>query len=231
MKGCPALNDKILPRILKILPRVKYLDLSDTSITATGVDVKESALKLPQLEHLTLDNCNELTEQGLVNLLEISTGSLHTVTVTISGKLTAKLLAGLKSVFPHIQTVNICHKDNTIICGKSQTSNNAVSESNVIQNENYLVAKHGESSFGADSFSNNFDLASAPEIASEQVIAANTYPMMNGSSHVVGIDQYQEDIVPNTDPLRATSSHDIGTDQYQLGQEERHFNIYSPMEV
>ena len=69
----------------------------------------------------------------------------------------------------------------------------------MIQNENHLVAKHGESSFGADSFSNNFDLASAHESASEQVIAANTYPMRNGSSHVIDKEQYQEDIVPNTD--------------------------------
>jgi len=187
MKGCPALNDKILPQILKILPRVKYLDLSDTSIKATGVDFKKSALKLPQLEHLTLDNCTKLTEQGLANLLEISKGSLQIVTVTISDKLTAKLLAGLKSVFPHIQTVKIGHKDNTNICGISQTSKNAVSESNMIQHQQNLVAKHGESSFGADSFSNNFEIALAPESASEQVIAANTYPTRNESSHVIGM--------------------------------------------
>ena len=216
LKGC-NLNDNTFLNILNICKRVKYLDLSDTSITATGVDIKKSTLKLTQLEHLTLVNCNELTEQGLFNLLKISKGSLHTVTVTSSDNLTAKLLAGLKSVFPHIQTVNIYHKDNTNIRGKPQTSNDALPE------------EHGESSYGADPFSTVFEIALAPEIASEQDIAANS--IWNESSHVIGKDHDQEDIVPDADPLRPISSHVIGTDQYQLGQEVCPFRIYSLREV
>jgi len=78
MAYCHELTNGVLVKILSISgKKLRYLDVFRTNIT--GIGFKEGVKSLPMLEKLDLSECDELTKEGLLEILSIAGNRLKTV--------------------------------------------------------------------------------------------------------------------------------------------------------
>ena len=101
MSGCEELSNGGLVEILRISgSKLRYLDVSWTSIT--GVGFEEGVKSLPMLEKLVLLQCDELSKEGLLEILSIAGNRLKTVQLygnNFSHKITKTLRLQYPSVY------------------------------------------------------------------------------------------------------------------------------------
>ena len=80
MADCDELSNGGLVEILRISgSKLRYLDVSWTSVT--GVGFKDGVKSLPMLENLKLAFCDELTEEGLQEILSTAGNRLKILCV------------------------------------------------------------------------------------------------------------------------------------------------------
>ena len=104
MTGCKELSNRGLLEILSISgSKLRYLDVSWTSIT--GVGFKNEVKSLPMLENLWLIFCDELTEEGLLEILSTAGNRLKTVNLNrVNGeRISAVAEETLRIQYPSIQ--------------------------------------------------------------------------------------------------------------------------------
>ena len=104
MTGCKELSNRGLLEILSISgSKLRYLDVSWTSIT--GVGFKNEVKSLPMLENLWLIFCDELTEEGLLEILSTAGNRLKTVHLNrVNGeRISAVAEETLRIQYPSIQ--------------------------------------------------------------------------------------------------------------------------------
>ena len=104
MTGCKELSNRGLLEILSISgSKLRYLDVSWTSIT--GVGFKNGVKSLPMLENLWLIFCDELTEEGLLEILSTAENRLKTVHLNrVNGeRISAVAEETLRIQYPSIQ--------------------------------------------------------------------------------------------------------------------------------
>ena len=104
MTSCKELSNRGLLEILSISgSKLRYLDVSWTSIT--GVGFKNEVKSLPMLENLWLIFCDELTEEGLLEILSTAGNRLKTVHLNrVNGeRISAVAEETLRIQYPSIQ--------------------------------------------------------------------------------------------------------------------------------
>ena len=101
-----SLTDSGLLQLLRLCGNtLNFIDLSGTTIT--GVGISEYLISLPCLEHLICQRCNNLTNDGVLDLLQVCGNTIKTLAV--GGTLITE------QIFEKIELIHI------FVCGKPLT--------------------------------------------------------------------------------------------------------------
>ena len=107
LRNCGKLTETGLVNILQMSgSQLKEFDLAGSKVQSLEA-LGGLALQFPELEILRLQNCSELTETGLVNLLQMSTNKLKALKLSSNGKVTGDGLRGLARQFPDLECLGL----------------------------------------------------------------------------------------------------------------------------
>ena len=105
MRDCEQLTNKGLLQILQLCGiTLRSLDLSRTDIT--GENLSEYKGTLPCLENLDMGRCNQLTNKGLLQILQLCGSTLRSL-VILGTNITGENLSEYKATLPCLENLNM----------------------------------------------------------------------------------------------------------------------------
>ena len=105
MSNCEQLTNKGLLQILQFCgSTLRSLDIGFTHIT--GENLSEYKGTLPCLENLNMSDCNQLTDKGLLQLLQLCGSTLRSLVIGVTN-ITGEYLSKYKGTLPYLENLNM----------------------------------------------------------------------------------------------------------------------------
>ena len=105
MSSCDNLTDKGLLQIVQLCrSTLRSLDISRTAIT--GENLSEYKGTLPLLEKLKMVSCEQLTDRGLLQILQLCGSTLRTLGISVTN-VTGENLSEYKGTLPYLENLNM----------------------------------------------------------------------------------------------------------------------------
>ena len=105
MNDCGQLTNKGLLQILQLCgSTLRSLDIGFTHIT--GENLSEYKGTLPCLENLNMSDCNQLTDKGLLQLLQLCGSTLRSLVIGVTN-ITGEYLPKYKGTLPYLENLNM----------------------------------------------------------------------------------------------------------------------------
>jgi len=105
MSNCKQLTNKGLLQILQFCgSKLRSLNIGFTKIT--GEYLSEYKITLPCLENLNMSDCNQLTDKGLLQLLQLCGSTLRSLVIGVTN-ITGEYLSKYKGTLPYLENLNM----------------------------------------------------------------------------------------------------------------------------